>query len=106
MSGLDDRKKAWETKLAKDGELRFKATARRNKKLGLWAADKMGRSGDDAEQYAREVIKADFEEVGDEDVVRKVKGDFDAAGVDVGADAIREKMAELMGEAIEEVERG
>ena len=81
MTTFDKRKDGFESKFARDEELRFKATARRNKLLGLWAAEKLGKSGDDAQAYAREVIRSDMQEAGDEDVFRKVRGDFDAAGV-------------------------
>ncbi len=101
MADMNDRKRGFENKFAHDAELRFKAEARRNKLLGLWAADKMGRSDKDA--YAKEVVMADFEEAGDEDVFRKVRGDFDAANVAMDDTAIREKMIELMGQAITEV---
>lgn len=74
MNTFDDRKKGFENKFAHDEELRFKATARRNKLLGLWAAEKLGLSGDAAESYAKEVVASDFEEAGDDDVVRKVLG--------------------------------
>ena len=93
MSTFDDRKNAFENKFAHDAEMRFKAEARRNKLLGLWAADLLGKSGDDAEAYAAEVIRADFEEAGHEDVVRKVAGDL---GAKATADDIRAKMAELL----------
>ena len=79
MSTFDQRKDAFENKFAHDEELRFKASARRNKLLGLWAAEKLGKSGAEADAYAKSVVVADFEEAGDEDVVRKVKADF-AAG--------------------------
>ena len=79
MSNMNDRERAFENKFAHDEELKFKATARRNKLLGLWAAEKLGKSGDEAEAYAKTVVMADFEEVGDEDVFRKVRADFDAA---------------------------
>ncbi len=101
MADMNDRKRGFENKFAHDAELRFKAEARRNKLLGLWAADQMGRSDKDA--YAKEVVMADFEEAGDEDVFRKVRGDFDAADVTVDDMVIREKMVELMGQAITEV---
>ena len=81
MTTFDQRKDAFENKFAHDEELRFKATARRNKLLGLWAAEKLGKSGADAEAYAKAVVVADFEEAGDEDVVRKVKSDFALANV-------------------------
>jgi hypothetical protein len=104
MSTFDKREEGFERKFAHDEELRFKATARRNKLLGLWAAELMGKQGADAEAYAKEVVKADFEEVGEEDVFRKVRGDFDAAGVDQSDHQIRRQMAELMAEAITQIE--
>lgn len=96
MASFEEREKAFETKFAHDEEMAFRAEARCNKLLGLWAADMLGKSGTEAEAYAREVIKADFEEAGHEDVVRKVAADL------VGkADAaeIRTKRAELLIEA-------
>ncbi|MFA8385450.1 MAG: DUF1476 domain-containing protein [Pelagibaca sp.] len=93
MSTFDDRENAFENKFAHDAQMQFKAEARRNKLLGLWAADLMGKSGDDAAEYAKEVVKADFEEAGHEDVVRKVSGDLGGKASD---DEIRAKMAELM----------
>lgn len=94
MSTFNDREKAQEAKFAHDAELRFKAESRRNKLLGLWAAELMGRS--DAEAYATEVIASDFEEAGDEDVYRKIAGDLEAGGATVSEADIRKKMAELM----------
>lgn len=79
MSTFDNREKAFENKFAHDAEMQFRAEARRNKLLGLWAADLMGKTGDDAAAYAAEVVKSDFEEAGDEDVYRKVSGDLGAA---------------------------
>ena len=76
MSTFDDRENAFENKFAHDAEMQFKADARRNKLLGLWAAKMMGKSEDDANAYVKEVIKSDFEEAGHEDVVRKVAGDL------------------------------
>lgn len=96
MSQFDERKTAQESKFARDTELEFKATARRNKLLGAWAADLMGLSGDDAEAYAKSVVMADFEEAGDDDVVRKVMGDLDAKGVDMSEHQVRRTMAELL----------
>ena len=93
MSTMKDRENAFENKYAHDAEMQFKAEARRNKLLGLWAADLMGKSGDDAAAYAKEVIKSDFEEAGDEDVFRKVKGDL---GDKASEADVRAKMAELM----------
>lgn len=106
MTTFDQRKDAFESKFALDEELRFKATARRNKLLGLWAAQKLGKSGADADAYAKSVVVADFEEAGDEDVVRKVKGDFAAAGVAAGDDEIRRVMTELLIKAAEEIQAG
>jgi hypothetical protein len=100
---MKDREEGFERKFAFDEELRFKATARRNKLLGLWAAGKLGKSGADAEAYAAEVIKADLEEAGDEDVVRKLRKDFDAAGVALSDKQIRETMGELLAQAVEQV---
>ncbi|MGD9800854.1 MAG: DUF1476 domain-containing protein, partial [Parvularculaceae bacterium] len=82
MTTFDDRKDSFEKKFAHDEALRFKAEARRNKMLGQWAAGLMGLTGEKAEEYAKSVIRADFEEAGDDDVFRKVKADLDAAGVD------------------------
>ena len=95
MAQFDDREKAQEAKFARDGELRFKAEARRNKLLGLWAAEHMGLSDEHAREYASEVVASDFEEAGDEDVFRKVSGDLKAKGASVSDDMIRKKMAEL-----------
>jgi len=96
MSTFKDRENAFENKFAHDAEMQFKAEARRNKLLGLWAADLLGKSGDDAAEYAKEVIKSDFEEAGDEDVYRKVSGDL---GGKADETTIRAKMAEYMIEA-------
>ncbi len=104
MSSFDKRKDGFESKFAHDEELRFKATARRNKLLGLWAAEKLGLSGDAAEDYAKSVVKADFEEPGDEDVFRKVRKDFDDKGVDQSDHQIRRTMDELMQTAVQQVE--
>lgn len=93
MTTFDDRENAFEAKFAHDGEMQFKAEARRNKLLGLWAAGLMGKSGDEAAAYALEVVSADFEEAGVEDVVRKVAADL--AGK-ASADEVRAKMAELL----------
>ena len=96
MTTFDDRENAFEAKFAHDEEMMFKAVARRNKLLGLWAADLMGKSGDEADAYAKSVVVADFEEAGHEDVVRKVAADL---GEKSDADTIRSKMAELLVEA-------
>ena len=93
MTTFDDRENAFEAKFAHDEEMMFKAVARRNKLLGLWAAEIMGISGDEADAYAKTVVTADFEEAGHEDVVRKVSGDL---GDKSDAATIRTKMAELL----------
>ncbi|MDG4852612.1 MULTISPECIES: DUF1476 domain-containing protein [unclassified Mesorhizobium] len=103
MSSMRDRQEGFEKKFAMDEETKFKAVARRNKLLGLWAAEKLGKSGVDADGYAKEVVRADFEEAGDNDVFRKVRADFDAAGV-VQSDAqIRQAMDELLATAVEQI---
>jgi len=96
MSSLKDRENAFENKFAHDADMQFKAEARRNKLLGLWAADLMGKSGDEAEAYAKGVIKSDFEEAGDEDVYRKVAGDL---GDKADEATIRAKMTEMLATA-------
>ena len=96
MTTFDDREQTFEKKYAHDAEMQFKAEARRNKLLGLWAAGLMGKSGDDAEAYAKDVIRSDFEEAGDEDVYRKVSGDL---GDLASEDEIRGKMTSLLAEA-------
>ena len=96
MTSLKDRENAFENKFAHDAEMQFKAEARRNKLLGLWAAELMGKSSADAEAYAKEVIKSDFEEAGSEDVVRKVSGDLGDLASD---EEVRAKLAELLVEA-------
>jgi len=98
-----DREKAAEAKWAHDEETRFKVNARRNKLLGLWAADQMGISGPAAEDYAKEVVKADFEEAGEEDVFRKVRRDFDAKGIARSDHTIRRQMEELLAVAVDQV---
>ena len=104
MTTFEDREKGFERKFAHDEELKFKATARRNRLIGLWAADKMGLSGDAAQAYAREVIKADLAEPGDEDVFYKVRADFDAKGVDQSDHQIRRIIVEMMAEAVRQIE--
>ncbi|MEM7059604.1 MAG: DUF1476 domain-containing protein [Pseudomonadota bacterium] len=99
MSTFEDRQKGFEAKYAHDAEMQFKAEARRNKLLGIWAAEKMGLTGDDAERYAKEVIAADFEEAGDEDVYRKVSADLDAKSAGVSEEELRDQMHVLLGEA-------
>ena len=104
MAQMDDRRDAFEKKFAHDEELRFKATARRNKALGLWAAEKLGKSGEDAAAYAKSVVMADFEEAGDDDVLRKVKKDFAEGGVQVDDAALRKTMDDLMEKAIRDAQ--
>jgi hypothetical protein len=105
MTTFDNRKEGFENKFAHDEALRFKAYARRNKLLGLWAAEKFGLSGDDASAYAMDVVRADFEETGDEDVFRKIRGDFDAKGIAQSDHQIRRTMDELLATAVEQVQR-
>ena len=100
------REKGAEAKYAHDEETRFKVMARRNKLLGLWAAGEMGISGAAADSYAKEVIAADFEEAGDDDVLRKVFEDLKGAGVQISEGEVRMKMAELMAQARESVREG
>lgn len=106
MTTFDKREDAFEKKFALDEELQFKAAARRNKLLGLWAAEKLGLSGDAAETYAKTVVMADLEEVGDDDVVRKVMGDFAKGAVDQSEHQVRRTMDELMATAIQQVKAG
>lgn len=106
MTAFDDRKNAFEKKFAHDEDLRFKATARRNKLLGLWAAERLGKSGADAEAYAKTVVLADFEEAGDADVIRKVRQDLEAAGKFVDEAELTRVMSELLGQAVEQVQAG
>ena len=103
MTTFDKRKDAFESKFAHDAELQFKAGARRNKLLGLWAAGLLGKSGADADAYAREVVAADFEKAGDEDVFEKVRKDFDAAGVAQSDHQLRRTMDDLTQTAIEQI---
>jgi hypothetical protein len=106
MTTFDKREDAFEKKFAHDEELKFKANARRNKHLGMWAAEKLGKTGADAESYAKSVVMADFEEAGDDDVLRKVKADFDQAGIEQSEHQIRRTMDELMAKAITEIQAG
>ncbi|MEO7503629.1 MAG: DUF1476 domain-containing protein [Sphingomicrobium sp.] len=92
MTQFDDRERAFEAKFARDEEMQFRVTARRNRLLGEWAARLMGLTEVEGESYAKDVIRADFEEAGDEDVVRKLLGDLTAAGVDIEEGKIREAL--------------
>ena len=107
MTDFNDRKRAEEAKFVMDADTAFRVSARRNRLLAHWAAEKMGLTAEEAESYAKAVIQADFEEAGDEDVLRKVLGDLTAAGVEIDADGVRRALEEksvearrqLMGEA-------
>jgi len=103
MTTFDQRKDAFENRFAIDEALRFRAVSRRNKQLGIWAAALLGKSGVDAETYASDVIAADFEEAGDHDVFRKIRADFDAAGVAQSDHQIRRTMDELLAQAVEQI---
>jgi len=100
---FDKREEGFEKQFAHDEELRFKAMARRNKLLGLWAAGVLGKSGADAEAYAKEVVLADFEEAGDNDVLRKVVKDLEPKGTT--EQDIRAKMAELLAQAVDQIKK-
>ena len=103
MSQFEDRQKGQEAKFAFDAEKKFKAEARRNKLVGIWAAELMSLTGDEAKAYAAEVVAADFEEAGDEDVFRKVSADLKAKGLSIGDDVIRQKMVQLVQVANEQI---
>jgi hypothetical protein len=106
MTTFDKREEGFEKKFALDEELRFKANARRNKTLGLWAAAKLGLTGAEADDYAKAVVMADFEEAGDDDVFKKVRKDFDAKGVAESDHQIRRTMDELMAKAVADIKAG
>ena len=106
MTTFDKREEGFEKKFALDEEQKFKAEARRNRLLGLWAAEKLGLAGDAAGAYAKEVVAAEFEEAGDADVVRKVMGDLTAKGVAITEQQLRAKMDELMAAAVAQVKAG
>jgi len=103
---FDKREEGFEKQFAHDEELKFKAMSRRNKLLGLWAAEKLGRKGPDAESYAKEVVMADFEVAGDDDVFRKIRKDFDAGSVTATDADIRRMMVELLSSAVEQIKAG
>jgi len=105
MTTFDKREEGFEKRFALDEELKFKATARRNKMLGLWAAEKLGMSGAEAEAYAKAVVLADLEEHGDNDVFRKIRNDFDAKGVVQSDHQIRRTMDELMAQAVAQIKK-
>lgn len=104
MNSFDDRKNRFEKKFAHDEALQFKVAARRNKLLGLWAASLLGKEGADAEAYAKTVVIADLEEAGEEDVFRKLRSDFDNAGVDQSDHQIRRHMEEKMADAMQQID--
>ena len=103
MADFNEREKAFEAKFKLDEELRFKATARRNRLLGVWAAEKMGLSESEGEAYAKEVVKSDFAEPGDDDVLQKVLADLQGKGVEMSDRLLRKHMDELMEVAVEQV---
>lgn len=105
MTTFDDREKGFEAKYKRDQETQFKVVARRNKLLGLWAAEQLGKAGAEAEAYAKEVVIADLDKPGDDDVIGKVVGDFQAAGIAQDADAVRRKLLKLAEQARQEIER-
>jgi len=106
MTTFDKREEGFEKKFALDEELLFKAGARRNKLLGMWAAEKLGLSGPAADAYAKEVVMADFEEAGDDDVFRKLRKDFDAKGIEQSDHQIRQTMDALMEQAVAQIKAG
>jgi hypothetical protein len=99
MTTFDDRERAFETMYARDQEMQFKVVARRNRLLGAWAAELMGLTAVEAESYAKDVVRADFEEAGDEDVIRKLLGDLTSAGVDIDEARIRDALEQKAIEA-------
>lgn len=99
MTTFDNREKAFEEKFARDADFQFRVTARRNKLLGLWAAEQMKLTAEEADAYAKSVVQADFEEAGDEDVYRKVYGDLSARGGEVSEHQVRRAMDDMMVEA-------
>ena len=103
MTTFDDRKRGQEAKYAHDQETEFKVIARRNKLLGLWAAEKLGLSGEEAQAYAKQVVISDFEKPGDDDVKEKVHGDFQDGGLDISEHRVRRHMDELLSTAREQI---
>jgi len=99
MTTFDDREKAHEAKFVRDEEMVFRVTARRNRLLGQWAASRMGLTPEETDSYAKSVVQADFEEVGDEDVIRKLLGDLTAAQVETSDEEIRKALSDLTVEA-------
>ena len=105
MSGFDKRREGMETKFALDEEQKFKATVRRTKIAGHWAAERLGLSGEAADDYAASVVKADFQEPGDQDIIRKLNADFAAKGVVVNDDEIRAELTARMADAVSQASR-
>jgi hypothetical protein len=106
MAQFDDRRDSFEKKFAHDEELRFKATARRNKLLGQWVAARLGKTGPEVDEYAKSVVMADFEEAGDGDVIRKVRADLEAGGHAASEAEIRAKLDDLLSVAVTEIQAG
>jgi hypothetical protein len=106
MTTFDKREEGFEKQFAHDEELRFKATARRNKMLGLWAAQKLGLAGAEADEYAKAIVLVDFEEPGEDDVFRKIRKDFDEKSIKDSDHQIRRTMTELMAKAVLEIKAG
>jgi hypothetical protein len=106
MTTFDKREEGFEKQFAHDEDLKFKAMARRNKLLGLWAAEKLGLAGPEADAYAKAVVMADFEEAGDDDVFRKVRKDLDAKGIAQSDEEIRRIMNQLLATAVAQIKAG
>ena len=106
MTAFDERRDAFEKKFAHDQDLRFKATARRNKLFGLWVAERLGKTGAEADEYAKSVVLADFEEAGDADVLRKVTKDLEAAGKPMDQSQLTPVLLDLMERAVQEFQAG
>ena len=104
MSTFDKREEGFEKKFAHDAELRFKAEARRDRLLGVWAAELMGLSASESEAYAKDLVREDLKEAGDDDVFRKIRADFDAKGVQQSDHQIRRTMAEMLAKAVSDIE--
>ena len=103
MATFDKREEGFEKQFAHDEDLRFKAIARRNRMLGKWAAERQGLSGTEVDAYAKEVVIADFEEAGEDDVFRKIRADFDAKGIKLPDEEIRRQMHDLLAQAVTEI---
>lgn len=106
MTLFNEREDAFEKQFALDEELRFKATARRNKLLGFWVAERLGKSGAEADAYAKSIVLADFHEPGDADVIRKAHDDLKAAGQPIDETSLKSKLVQLMAQAVEEIKAG